>query len=134
MFHLATNPDAAYMINSSTAANQSNFYPKLWYWFDEDDANTPTLSDAKEKQGVKVKVLRPNSIIRYTIRPKPLLQVYNGVTAGYANGGKQWLDLANTGIQHYALKCVVDFEGAIPGNYYFVKVEYRYTVAMRGVR
>ena len=64
-------------INAVTSVvNGENFYPKLWYIEDSDDSGTLTLSQLRERQGVKCLVLKPNVELKFFVRPKVLVQTY----------------------------------------------------------
>lgn len=134
-FHLQTNPDAPYDINTTATPviNQNNWYPKIWYAADHDDSSTPTLAQMKEYQGVKCKVLEPNKMVKFTVRPRPLIQTYyTALNSGYALAkADMWLDMNNTSIPHYGMKCVIDSEGIIPNNRHIVRIDYKYFCEFR---
>ena len=61
-------------INAVTSVvNGENFYPKLWYIEDSDDSGTLSLSALRERQGVKCLVLKPNTELKFYVRPKVLV-------------------------------------------------------------
>lgn len=134
-FHLQTNPDAAYDINSTATPviNQNNWFPKIWYCADMDDADTPTLQQIKEYQGAKCKVLEPNKMVKFTVRPLPLVQAfYNLVGSGYGLArSDMWLDMNNTSIPHYGMKIVIDNEGITPNNRHIVRIDYKMHVEFK---
>jgi len=134
-FQLITNPDASYLPNS-TVANSNNFYPKLWWYVDPDDANPLTLSQIKERQNVKCRVMRPNSVISVRVRPAVLLQTYRtALTTGYAPKYKTFIDCGTPDVPHYALKFVLDCNGvaaAVTGM--AMRLEKRFYFTMRDVR
>lgn len=110
---MISNPDAS-TVGTAGAANSAPFYPTIWYVPDYDDSTTVTLAQIREFAGVRHKVLRPNQLTTIAFRPRTLVQVYNAsvVTAGYAvNTSRSALDMAQSGIPHYGLKYVIDFEG-----------------------
>ena len=103
-------------VNGATSlVNPENFYPKLWHIEDSDDAGTLSVSALCERQGVKCSVLKPNTEIKFFVRPKVLVQTYStAILTGFANvngveGKSLWLDIA-TGynVPHYGLKMAID--------------------------
>jgi hypothetical protein len=126
-FHLQSNPNSDLFINSNTLANQSNFYPKLWVVYDDDDANSVTLSQIKERANVKCWIMEPNKMKKFVIKPKVLIQTYGtALTTGYEPKASCWCDMANFGVKHYGLKAVLDCETVVPSTAFYVRVDYRY--------
>ena len=90
--------------------NQQNFYPRLWYVNDYDDAASTSINALRERQGVKYKVLKPNAPVKIFVKPTVLVQTYKtAVTTGYASvegsaGKRMWLDVASgISVPHYGL-------------------------------
>lgn len=140
-FHLQTNPDAQYKLNTSTTApvvNVCNFYPKLWYYSDYDDGGAPLIQEVKEVQAVKCRVLEPNKMIKHVLKPKPIIQMASAGnttgTLGYGTLKEQWIDCNNPNVEHYGLKAVVDCEDVTPNDIFITRVEFKYTIAFRGPR
>lgn len=130
---LLSNPDAQGKI-AGTAATAANFYPRVWYCSDPDDAGTPTLAEMKQRQRVKHSVLKPNSIIKFFIKPAVLAQTYSSaITTGYAPKWAQWVDISNPGVPHYGLKALFDTSGvSLPVDQQFVvRVDYKYYLKCR---
>ena len=135
-FQLINHPDVATNLNDGSTFNSTNWFPKLWYITDSDDNTTPTLAGMRERQGVKVRILRPNQTVKMFLHPKVLVQTYRTSTStGYAPKS-MFLDMA-TGynVPHYALKYVVDANGQSPSASFpfTVRVEYKYYLAFKGV-
>ena len=105
-------PEATSPPNTNTA-NYGNYYPTVWYSPDYDDNSATTITQLKEYQFAKHKVLRPNQELKIIIRPRTAQQLYRtSVTTGYAvNFKKQWVDCAMTDVPHYGLKMAFDLEG-----------------------
>lgn len=133
--HLQSNPDAQAQLNNSAVLTSANFFPKVWYCADRDDANTPTLQEMKEHRGVKCRVLRPNSFVKVTLKPTVLNQTYGtALTTGYEPKYNQFVDMANTSIQHYGLKCLFDCEGVAPNTEFRVVIDYKYYIQCKDPR
>jgi len=136
-FKLIDNPDSTYTVNTDAAnANARNFYPTIWYVPDHDDNNNVPLSQIKEFERVRHKVLYPNRETNIMLRPTTLTKVYRtATTEGLAENRKRlWLDLAHTDIPHYGFKSVIDFEGLSPINSFRIKVNAKYYFVCKNVR
>ena len=135
-FQLISNPDATYSTASGTALNTGNYYPKLWYCVDYDDANPLTLSAMKERGNVKCRVLRPNSFLNILIRPNILSLIYRtNLTSGYAPKPRCWIDAANVDVPHYAFKFIIEspfISTGIP-NQFIVREERKFYFSVKGV-
>lgn len=93
---------------SSTLSTGS--YPCLQYITDHDDAIVPTISQLREKMGVKFKTFNnSSSYIGIKVRPVPSREVYNtGITTGYeVPKYAPYLDCATDSIEHYGIKGVI---------------------------
>ena len=136
---LISNPNAAYPTNtgsSSATANPTNWFPKIWYVYDNDDSVALSLSQIRERQGVKSVVLQPNKQLTMFVKPCVAVQTYRtGATTGYAPK-RIWLDMA-TGynVPHYGFKYVLDANGYDPNDTYpfRIRVEYKYYMKFKGV-
>jgi hypothetical protein len=109
---MISNPNAAMDTNYASGSNNTvNWFPKFWYIRDYDGGGSDTLSQIKERVGVKFFVMRPNKIYNIRIRPKVLVQTYKtSLAAGYAP--KQcWIDCVDNNVPHYGLNAVIDMLG-----------------------
>ena len=138
-FQLITNPDSINSTNgapSTFTVQPSNWYPKLWYVFDNDDSNSVSLDNIRERQGVKVKILRPNSQIKVFVKPSVAVQTYlTSTSTGYAPK-RMFLDMATgQSVPHYGLKFCIDALGIDPNDTYpfKVRVETKYYLKFKGV-
>lgn len=130
-FRIINNPDATGSLNNNGAAtstvmhwNTTNWFPRLFYCPDYDDATAETLSALRERSKTKMKVLRPNSYIKMFIKPACTVQTYyTSVGAGYAPKWKQWIDMGQSGVPHYGMKWVLDTSGVDPQDSYPFKLE-----------
>ena len=104
---LVNNPDATNQLNTQVAPvnnyNPITYYPKLWYVTDPDDNTAVSVNALKERQGVKYKILKPNSEIKICVKPCVLVQTYKtAVTTGYGPK-RMWVDVATAqGVPHCA--------------------------------
>lgn len=118
-FQLITNPDAAYPLNATTSSatvNPSNWFPKLWYIPDYDGGADETISSIKERQGVRCRIMRPNSVIRVAFTPKCRVLTYSTATStGYSPRNIK-IDMSDVNVEHYGLKYVVDTNQQDPDN------------------
>ena len=123
-FRLVNNPDAAFKHNNEAAQvwNTSNFFPKLWYCPDYDDANTETL---QQRAQTKCVVLRPNQHYKVVVKPAVTIQAYRtALSTGYAPKWRQWIDMGDVDVPHYGLKFVVDTSAQDPVDTQPLIVEY----------
>ena len=135
---LVTNPNSTFVTNPSTtgAPQFCNWYPKIWYVFDNDDSVALSLAQIRERQGVKCKVLEPNKVLSMFVKPCIAVQTYRtSTTTGYAPK-RMYLDMA-TGYNcpHYGFKYVLDANGLDPSdtNPFRIRVEYKYYLKFKGV-
>jgi len=136
---LITNPSAAFTNNNTPAtalANPSNWYPKIWYINDTDDSVAVSLSQMRERQGVKCKVLKPDKALTMFVRPAIAVQTYRTLTTTGFAPKRMYLDMA-TGynVPHYGFKYVFDTNGLDPNDTYpfKIRIEYKYYLKFKGV-
>jgi len=135
-FQLINNPDAEFVPSSTTTLAATNYYPKLWYCFDPDDANPLTLTQIKERENVKCRVLKPNSTINFFVKPAVLLQTYRtALTTGYAPKFDTYIDCGQADLPHYGVKFVIDtLAGVQNTNGFGVRLEKKFFFTMKDVR
>lgn len=137
MFKLMNNPDAAITVPMSSGANYSNnLYPKLWFSRDYDNISTETVDELRQRNTTKCKVMRPNSMISFYVRPAIRNQVYlDGVTTATSPIWKQWLDCSNSTVPYYGIKFSFDCDGVnVTNNPYQFRVEYKYYLKFKNAR
>lgn len=135
IFQLMTNPDATTWLNSSSNNNASNFYPKLFYCRDYDNATVETTNDLRERNNTKSRILRPNSAVSIYVRPAIRNQVYlDGVTTATSPIWKNWLDCSTTQVPHYGFKYSIDFLGLTTANDYNLRIEQVYYLKFKNSR
>lgn len=124
---LLNNPDSTYYLQSGTAGNASNFYPRIWWSEDRDDSTTPTLDELKQRQGAKSGILQPNKMMKIWTKPSILIQTWgaSAITTGY-EPRFSWIDMANPSVQHFGMKFFVDFQGLTSVTNYLVRFDYKY--------
>lgn len=135
-FQLLTNPDSDYAPANTTVANAANYYPKLWYCSDCDDANPITLSQMKERGNAKCRVLRPNQVLTVVVRPNILSLTYRtALASGYSPKYRAFLDATNTDVPHYAFKHIIDSTfAAAAANQFVVQLDRKFYFTMRDTR
>jgi hypothetical protein len=83
-------------------------YPDVWYVQDLDDGAAPVNRNVvASRSSAKHQMVIPGSPIRFTIRPKPSIPVYDGsvVGTGYSLGTNEtWIDCADPGARYYGFK------------------------------
>jgi hypothetical protein len=116
-----------YYNKSGSSTLSTGSYPMIQYITDKDDANVPTISQLREKMGVKFKTFKnSSSYIGVKLRPVPAREVFNtGITSGYeVPKYAPYLDCANDTVEHYALKGVVsNFSLPATANIELIKVD-----------
>jgi len=104
-FHLKTDPSS--QNGTVTAGWTPAYYPKLYYFTDHTDETPPSINECRERAGVKMKILKPDTLINVWVKPNLLQEVYKGVASTtYKPIYGTWLpDMA---AKHYGLKWVID--------------------------
>jgi len=134
-FQLISNPDARYTPGAATD-NVTNWYPKLWYTIDHDGGSDETLTTMKERQGLKCKILKPDSTIKVSFTPMCRTLTYKtATTEGFAPKNIK-LDMADVNVPHYGLLYLIDTNGVDPNDTYPFKVamETKFNFTCTGVR
>jgi len=134
-FQLINNPNARFT-NASAVDQVANWYPKLWYTVDHDGGSDETLSSMKERQGVKCRILKPDSIITVSFTPMCRTLTYKtSTTEGFAPKNIR-LDMADVTVPHYGLLYLIDTNGIDPNDTYPFKVamETKFYFTCSGVR
>jgi len=135
-FQLINNPDANAYINNIAQGNGMNWYPKLWYTVDHDGGSDETLTTMKERQGVKCRILKPDSTIKVSFTPCCRTLTYKtSTTEGFAPKNIK-LDMADVTVPHYGLLYLVDTNGYNPDDTYPFKIamETKFNFTCGGVR
>jgi len=123
-FQLVTNPNSASPLNIAAASattyynNPTNWFPKLWYITDYDGGADETIPTIKERQGVRCRILKPNSTIRIAFTPKCRTLTYSTSTStGYAPKNIK-IDMSDINVEHFGLKYVMDANQQNPDDDY----------------
>jgi len=143
-FQLINNPDSAAYTNSDAWVNQSggsarpltNWFPKMWYTVDHDGGGDETLATMKERQGVKCRILKPDSTITVSFKPMCRTLTYKtSTTEGFAPKNIK-LDMADVTVPHYGLLYLIDTNGVDPDDTYPFKIamETKFYFTCSGVR
>lgn len=84
--------------------------PYIDYIQDYDDANTITVSQMREKMGVKTKAFTTaKPIVTMGVRPRVAQEIYSsGVSTAYAvPRGSTWINAQYPSVEHYAIKGIL---------------------------
>ena len=137
-FQLINNPDAYHAPGiAPLTATSTNFYPKMWYIHDYDDAVAEAIVVLKERVGVKCRILQPNKTITIVTKPAVAIQTYRtALTAGYGPKWNQYIDCAQTDVPHYGLKVAFDTNAIDPVDTlpFRIRVENKYYFTLKDVR
>jgi len=115
--------------------------PMIFWFHDQDDNNLPSVTDIRERMGVRSKMLTPSRPVRIVCYPKPDGPLYNAsgaLTGAQIPKGRQWLDVNIQNIPHYGIKGMIagmdlrSTTGGVPG--YQITFETKYTIALKDVR
>lgn len=135
MFQLVTNPDSGTVTNSSTSANATNFFPKLFYVRDYDNTTVETPNELRERNNTKTRVLEPNKIVSVFLRPAVRNNIHlDGITPASSPIWKQWIDCSTTQVPHYGLKYSVENLGHNATQSYRLRIDYVYYLQFKNVR
>lgn len=107
--------------------------PALTYFYDHDDAITPSDGEFRQRSSKKMIKLSPfkNHVI-VDKRPTVAETLYvSGLTNGYAQRVSPRIDMANLDVPHYGLKCLIDKP---PVNIGFIRVRRTVYVTCYNVR
>lgn len=79
------------------------------YIQDHDDGAVPSISQLRQKMGVKTKYFGPNrNCIKMGVRPRVADEVYNnGVTTGYAVPRAMYINAEYPAVEHYGIKGIL---------------------------
>lgn len=135
-FRLMTNPDSSNFLNSTVFTQGANFYPKLWWSFDNDDGTSLSVAQIRERNNAKCRVLYPNKMLKIYVKyPRPADEIQgNTGTAFVASSKGIWLRTINANevdTPHFGLKVALDKMG-LAGNTMTVGVDREYFFAMKG--
>lgn len=136
MFRLVTNPNTEHNTGSSSNTQTligNNTFPELWACADYDDSAAITRSQIQEYQNVRRRVLQPNRVTSiYLAAPRVKTGALDASTVKASVMAKpyQWIDMAQTTIDHFGLKIVIcaptptvnlnpDFNVHVEAKYYF---------------
>lgn len=108
----------------------SDGVPETWTIVDKDGTIPTSLSGFLQYQNLRIK--RGASTHIRVFKPTPLVNVYNGLTAGYSSPSKSiWIDTANATVPHWGLGIATPVSGTSDPAW-DVRVEYR--LAFKGVK
>lgn len=140
---IINNPNATAKLNFNGPGGDPNYmtgtnwFPRLYSCPDYDDAVTETVTQLKERARTSMRVLKPNSYLKYVIKPAVAIQTYRtALASGYSPKWKQWLDMNQTDVPHYGIKFAMDMSGIDPvdANPYKLEIEKIYYFKCKDVR
>lgn len=134
---ILNNPNAIFKTNDSTAYSGTNWYPRLFSCPDYDDNTVETVTQLKERAKTQFRVLKPNTYLKYVIKPAVSIQTYRtALAAGYAPKWNQWIDMNQTDVPHYGMKFALDCSGLDPADTipFKLEIERQYFFKCKDVR
>lgn len=121
---ILNNPNAQFKTNDTSSYSGTNWYPRLFSCPDYDDANVETVTQLKERARTRMRVMKPNSYLKYVIKPAVSIQTYRTtLAAGYSPKWRQWIDMNQTDVPHYGMKFAMDCSGLDPADTVPFKLE-----------
>lgn len=134
--NIVNNPDANQWTNSATAVNQSNWFPKIWYIPDYDGGSTETLASIRERQGVRCRFLKPNSVVKLSFTPKCRTLAYSTSTSTGWSPKNIKIDMTDVNVEHYGLNYIIDMQNVdvTDSQPYVVRIERKLYFTCYGVR
>lgn len=108
---MLNNPDSVLAPNTV-----NTYYPIIWYVADYDDLDLPDIVTIKQIQGVKRKIMKPNTELKFSIRPQWKKIAYatsTGITGSSPSSGYISVLNANT-VPWYGTKFLVDCHSVLP--------------------
>jgi len=112
--------------NTSDITAASAAIPNMWIVNDQDGGGPSAETGFMEKPTARIQqMIEPFKWVNKS--PRFSLAVYQGVTTGYAVGGRsQWLDCTSDGVPHFGTYCLMKDNANMAGNIrYFVKVYFQ---------
>lgn len=97
-------------IDPSAQAAGTAAYPRLYWFRDLDDSTVPSnLNEMRERNNVRVAVMRPDRPVTIKYKPNCIQEVWAGVgSTTYIPKWSQWLDMSVTNTPHYGHKIAID--------------------------
>lgn len=106
--------------------------PKLYWVRDQDDQSLVTMNEMREHSHCKIAVLRTDRPVTIWVKPNVLNLIYRGaVTSSYVPKFNQWIDMANTDVDHFGIKYNID---DLTNTNYKVDVETTYYFRCKNTR
>jgi len=139
-FHIQmiSNPYSVYDVNknNTSSGNSNNFFPKFWYIRDYDGGGSDSLSEIKQRVGVKFFMMKPNKTYVITLSPKVLVQTYKTLTSTGYGPRAMFIDCQSPDVPHYGMNAVIDCLGINPADAtgFQFRVEYKFHLGFKGVR
>lgn len=117
---MINNPD------STLASNTVNtLFPTVWYYVDYDDQDLPDIVSIKQEQGVRRRIMRPNTELKFSLRPKWRKIAYStgtGIT-GYSPTNSYISVLNASAVPWYGTKFLIDCHSLLPASAASIKFQ-----------
>lgn len=98
-------------LNNVATINGGGLMPTMYLYWDQDDANVPTLLNIQGKQGVKVRQFgnHNQTVIKTSWTPTTVIaqQLEGGALAATAVNKPMWINCQDPSVRHYGLKIVL---------------------------
>lgn len=98
------------LIPSFTEHLVSSVYTRTYveYYTDHDDASPPSLTQLRERMGMKCKTFVNGRYVGIKVKPAVNSVVYkNSASTGVSPKWGQWIDAADNAVEHYGIKGVL---------------------------
>lgn len=96
--------------SGSSSSSAAGIQPTVYFYWDQDDAVTPTLLSISGKQGVQIRHFGNNSKTTFMTSKTPMLANVTQDTTGTTVAlpvRANWIDCVHPGVPHYALKVYI---------------------------
>lgn len=114
--------------------NNAAVFPTLYYVYDSDDATVPIDKKTMLKQeGVKQRVMSKAGKYSFYCKPRQLITTAT-TTSGATNqitGPAKWINSADAGVNHYAMKFFVDDVPFATGCYNLLQIQPTFYLALK---
>lgn len=92
--------------NVSDASTSTGYLPTMYWFYDNNDASTPTLAEIVQRMNVKSR--RMDKPIHIRVYPSLQNEVYNtAISSAYTQLGRRWINSTNAAVPHYGLKYAI---------------------------
>lgn len=117
------------VLSGAQTNNTDAWAPVLKYFYDYDDDVTPTDSEFRQRNKVKIRQMTPmRKTVKMSITPSILMTGYQGLaTSIYIPKFKQKIDMASKNVEHYGIKYALEWPGGINNGDVTFRIKYYLT-------